>query len=94
MNLIVSPEAIVDLSEIYDYISLGSPAAADRVLDVLYSAFQRLADGELQGPRARLLDGRRVQSWPEPPYRIYYQRTATHTRIVRVYHQARRPIEQ
>jgi plasmid stabilization system protein ParE len=56
-------------------------------------AIQRLLTGELHGQEARLLDGRRVLGWPVPPYRIYFERTASSMRIVRVYHQARRPIE-
>jgi hypothetical protein len=55
----------------------------------LDEAIQRLLTGELHGREVRLLDGRPVQGWPVPPYRIYYERTASYTRIVRVYHQSR-----
>ena len=94
MNLIVSPEAIAELSEIYDYISLDRPRAADRMLDLLCTTFRRLAAGELQGPYVRLADGSRAQTWPVSPYRIYYRRTANETHILRVHHGARRPIER
>jgi hypothetical protein len=31
---------------------------------------------------------------PVPPYRIYYRKSADVFEVVRVYHQARRPIER
>jgi toxin ParE1/3/4 len=93
MNLVIGPEAEVDLAEIYEYIAADRPRAAERMLDQLRAVMQRLADGEFNGPAARLPDGRRVHGWPVPPYRIYYQRTIDQTVIVRGYHGARRPIE-
>lgn len=63
------------------------------MLDRLYTAFHRLATGELQGPMVRLRNGRRAQRWSVPPYIVYYQRTQGQTLILRVYHGARRPIE-
>ena len=94
MTLVIVPDAIQDLDEIYDYIERDRPPAAEQVLNRLVTTFQRLADSELSGPAVRLIDGRRVQKWSVPPYRIYYQRTAAQTLILRVYHQVRRPIER
>lgn len=93
MNPVVSPEALRDLTAIHDFIAQENPRAAQRVLDRLTEMFRRLAEGQVQGSEVRLTDGRRVRSWPLPPYRIYYQRTSSEMVIVRVYHQARQSIE-
>jgi hypothetical protein len=37
-------------------------------------------------------DGSRVRSWPIPPFRVYYQRRGAELVVLRVYHQARRPL--
>ena len=93
MSFILAPEALADLKEIQRYIAEDNPRAAVATLDRLDGIMQRLANGALQGPETRLLDGRRVQGWSMPPYRIYYRRAAEQTVILRVYHQARRPVE-
>lgn len=51
-----------------------------------------LAAGGLDGPEQELLSGQRVRSWPVPPVRVYYRRTGDLLEVVRIYHQARRPI--
>ena len=95
MRLVLSRQARADLAEIKRYyLAEGSPRAAAAMLAHLDEAIQRLLAGALHGREVRLLDGRPVQGWPVPPYRIYYERTASYTRIVRVYHQSRRPIER
>ena len=94
MRLILSRQARADLAEIRRYYTdQDGPRAAASMLARLDEVIQRLLTGELHGRDMRLQDGRHVQGWPVPPYRIYYERTASLTRIVRVYHQARRPIE-
>jgi plasmid stabilization system protein ParE len=47
---------------------------------------------EFDGPVSRLQSGAVVRSWGVPPFRIYYQRYPDELLIVRVYHQARKPI--
>jgi plasmid stabilization system protein ParE len=93
MNFIIAPEAADDLSEIYDYIAKDSLQAADQELDRLLTAIQRIANGELDGPPVQLIRGRPAYGWSVRPYRIYYERIAGQTHILRVYHGARRPIE-
>jgi plasmid stabilization system protein ParE len=63
------------------------------VLARLDDVIQQLLAGEIQGSAVRLLNGEQARRWTVPPYRIYYERTASQTHILRVYHQARRPIE-
>jgi plasmid stabilization system protein ParE len=93
VRLILSRQARTDLAEIRRYLAQDNPRAAATELARIDAVIQRVVAGELQGPAVRLPDGRRVQSWPVRPYRVYYERTASLTRIVRVYHGARRPIE-
>jgi plasmid stabilization system protein ParE len=69
-----------------------NPTAAVELKEQLLATIDRLAEGEFEGPEVRLRSGRAVRSWPVTPYRIYYQRAAAELRVIRVYHQARRPI--
>ena len=94
MNVVISPRALRDIAEAYDYIAADSPAAADRLLDRLDEMVPRLAAGELSGPRVRLRSGGLANSWSLPPFRLYYRRSRSRLVLLRVYHQARRPIEQ
>ena len=52
------------------------------------------ASGGVEAREVRLRDGRQVHTWPVPPYRIYCRKSADVFEVVRVYHQARRPIER
>jgi toxin ParE1/3/4 len=94
MTIIVAPKAQEDLREAYDYIARDNPEAADRVLARIGQVIGMLASGAVQGREVVLRDGRRVHTWPVPPYRIYYRKSAEVFQVVRVYHQARRPIER
>jgi plasmid stabilization system protein ParE len=94
MTIVVTRAARRDLIEAYDFIAAHSPDAAGRVLDRLFSVIRRIDAGELKGPEVRLEDGRRARRWSVPPFRIYYRRSTRRTVVVRVYHQARRPIER
>ncbi|MEK7702130.1 MAG: type II toxin-antitoxin system RelE/ParE family toxin [candidate division NC10 bacterium] len=94
MTIVVAPQARRDLNDAYDSIARDNPAAADLVLARLVEVFGLLATDTFVGPEIVLRDGRRVRSWPVPPYRIYYRRRGDLFEIVRVYHQGRRPIER
>jgi hypothetical protein len=59
--------------------------------DVITLAGQ-IAKGEFEGPELTLKTGLIVRSWPLPPYRVYYRRRDGVLEVLRVYHQARRPI--
>jgi hypothetical protein len=56
------------------------------------SLVERLAKAEFEGPELMLKTGLMVRSWPLPPYRVYYRRRNGVLEILRVYHQARRPL--
>lgn len=74
------------------WIAERNPRAAAELAARISEIIERLASRELEGPEQRLLSGEIVKSWPVPPVRIYYHRTIDVLRIVRIYHQSRRPI--
>jgi len=93
MQLIVSPQARDDLREAYRFVAASNPEAADRLLARIIDAIGFLASGSIQGRRTHLRDGREVETWPVPPYRLYYRKTETALEVIRIYHQSRRPLE-
>ena len=94
MTILVSPQAREDLKQGYQHIAKDSVEAADRVLARIVEVIGMLASGLVEGKEVVLHDGRRVQTWPVPPYRIYYRKSTDKFEVIRVYHQARRPIER
>jgi plasmid stabilization system protein ParE len=92
--IVVSPKAQDDMREAYEYIARDSRESADRVLARIVEVIGMLASGGVAGREVVLRDGRHVQTWAVPPYRISYRRTTEVLQVVRVYHQARHPIEQ
>ena len=73
MTIVVAPKARDDLREAYEYIQEENPGAADRVLAHIVEVIGMLASGVMQGREVILRDGRKVHTWPVPPYRIYYR---------------------
>jgi plasmid stabilization system protein ParE len=92
LKVIFAPEAERDLLSAVEFLAGRNPAAAARLSAHVADIIGRLAEGDFEGPEQRLRSGAIVKSWPVSPYRIYYQRDEDALRIVRIYHQARRPI--
>ena len=42
-SYILAPEALQDLQELWDYMATENVDAADRMIDTLFAAFERLA---------------------------------------------------
>jgi plasmid stabilization system protein ParE len=66
--------------------------AAGRLADRVFSLLEQLDRGDFEGAEVRLTSGEVLRSWAIPPYRVYYLREPDGILVVRVYHQARRPI--
>jgi plasmid stabilization system protein ParE len=81
-----------DLLDAVEHVASKDKAAASRLADRVFSVIEQLAGGDFDGAELRLTTGELVRSWPVPPYRIYYQRESDGILIVRIYHQARRPV--
>ena len=94
MTIVVSPQACEDLRKAYDYIRKDNPNAAARVLAHIVEVIGMLVSEAGTGRDVLLRDGRRVKTWPVPPYRIYYRVKGQELQVIRVYHQARHPIER
>jgi plasmid stabilization system protein ParE len=92
-KVIFSRKAARDIQQAHAYAARDKPEAADRLVSRILDVTRLLALGVVDGPQVRLRDGRAVFSWPVSPYRIYYRRRGQVFEVVRVYHQARRPIE-
>jgi plasmid stabilization system protein ParE len=85
-------EAVADIVEAITYLNERNPTAAAKLDAEITRCIERLADHEFEGPVSRLRSGAVVRSWGVPPFRIYYQRHPDELVILRVYHQARKPI--
>jgi toxin ParE1/3/4 len=94
MKIVVAPQAGKDLREAYEYIFKDNPIAADRILAHIVEVIGMLASEAVTGREVLLRDGRWVKTWPVPPYRIYYRISGQELQVIRVYHQARGPIER
>ena len=87
-QLIVSPAALADLREIWEFIATDDPAAADLVLDEVGGRLDLLLDSPLMGrQRPELAPG--LRSFLSGRYVIFYIAEEEAVRVVRVLHGAR-----
>ena len=92
MKVTYTEEAVADIVQAVTYLNERNPTAAASLDAEIAQCIERLAAQEFDGPASRLRSGVLVRSWAVAPFRIYYQRQPDELLIVRVYHQARRPI--
>jgi len=88
----LSARAIRDLRSIWDFVSIDSLDAADRVPYELKHHFEKLADMPGLGHTRTDLTGRQVLFWPVYSYLIVY-RPSNPLQVVRVLH-AKRNVRQ
>ena len=92
MKVIFAPEALADLEATVAFIRERDWDAAARLAERVLDVIERIAARDFEGGEIVLASGERVRSWPVPPLRVYYQRTDDSLRVLRIYHQARRPL--
>jgi plasmid stabilization system protein ParE len=92
LRIVYAPQAISDLETYLVYVATSNPGAAARLAQRVLSLVERLAEGAFEGPEHELRSGERVRSWPVQPLRVYYRRDPDSFSVLRIYHQARRPI--
>ena len=92
MTIYFAPEAEADFAAVVGYLLERDPLAAAKLSQRIFSAIDRLANGDFDGAEQILVSGDVVRSWPVPPVRIYYQRHPNAIWVLRVYHQAQPPI--
>lgn len=92
MKITYTEEAIADIVEAITYLNERDPAAAAKLDAEIARRVERLADREFEGAGFASSLGCRRAQLERAAFRIYYQRHPDELLIVRVYHQARRPI--
>jgi plasmid stabilization system protein ParE len=88
----LTPQAEDDLFEIWSYIHLDSPEAADRVEEAVYDACSFLSQSPGAGHRRVDIADEPVRFWPVTRYRDYvivYDPTTRPIAILRILHGAR-----
>jgi toxin ParE1/3/4 len=87
-EVILSPEARLDLSEAWDYIAQRNPDAADRLLDDFRASAERHTQFPRTGrPRDDLRGG--LRSFVVGRYVAFFEADANGIRIIRVLHGSR-----
>ena len=87
-RIVTSPLAESDLDDIWFYIALDNPGAADRFLDKIDDKLKTFSDHPISGRlRSELADG--LRSFPIDAYVVYYLPLKDGLHIIRVLHGAR-----
>ena len=89
---LLTPRAIDDLDEIWNYIAQDSPAAADRVESSIFEAFSSLARHPMLGSKRTEISSLPVRFWVlgrYPSYVVVYRPDTKPLRIVAVLHAKR-----
>ena len=76
-SYILAPEALQDLQELWDYIATENLDAADRMIDTLFAAFERLAAMPGLGHRREDLTDRPLRFWTVDAYLVIYRAERT-----------------
>ena len=84
MDVILSRRARFDLIDIQDYIGNDNPAAAMRVIDDMFAAFDTLAANPGIGHIRQDLTTRDVRFWTVHSYMIVYEVSPARVNIARV----------
>lgn len=84
----LTPDAIADIDDIWNFIAKDSPRAADSVEDEIFAACGRLSESPLQGQVRTEITARRVRFWTIPAYPNYMivYRPEAPIQIIRVLH--------
>jgi len=88
-----SPRALNNVNDIYNHIARDNPAAAQKVIDRIYTVAKYLAEYPNSGRVTKLRNMRVVGVHPYP-YLIYFHPLPSRKgiRVLRVRHAARRPL--
>lgn len=92
MRIRFAKQAAKDLDAAVVFWKERRPAVRFTLVDDVIMLAERLAREEFEGPEQCLKTGLIVRSWPLPPYRLFYRRRDGVLEVMRIYHQARRPI--
>jgi plasmid stabilization system protein ParE len=86
---VISPSALEDLQEIWDFIAADNVHAADQLQDEFFEAFDELSRRPGIGHARQDLTNRQVRFWPVGSYLIVYREIPGRIQIVAIFHGAR-----
>jgi plasmid stabilization system protein ParE len=86
---LLSPDALQDLQDIWDFVAFDNTKAADQLEDEFFNAFAKLARRPRMGHIRPDVTDRDVRFWPTGSYLIVYRQLPTTLQIVAVLHGAR-----
>jgi plasmid stabilization system protein ParE len=86
---VLSPDALQDLQDIWDFIAADNISAADKLKEEFFETFEMLAKRPRMGHTRVDLTERLVRFWPVGSYLIVYRRIQASIQIVAVLHGAR-----
>ena len=95
MTIRLDPKAVDDLEQYLSHVERADSAAAGREFERVRAVLEALEERPSLGRHDALRGLRRpVRSFPIPPLRLYYEADDEGIYVLRVYHQARRPISR
>jgi len=86
---VLSPDALQDLQDIWDFVALDNVNAANRLEDEFFNAFEKLARQPGMGHTRLDLTDRDVRFWAVGSYLTVYRQLPNTLEIVAVLHGAR-----
>jgi plasmid stabilization system protein ParE len=86
---VLSPDALQDLQNIWNFIALDNVAAADKLENEFFEAFEMLVQHPQMGHARSDLTERDVRFWPIGSYLVVYRSIPATLEIVAVLHGAR-----
>jgi len=86
---VLSPDALQDLQDIWDFIAFDNAQAADQLEDEFFEAFEKLARQPRMGHTRSDLTERDVRFWSTGSYLIVYRERLEHLQVLAVLHGSR-----
>jgi len=90
---VLSPEALQDLQDVWDFIAADNAAAADKLEEEFFKAFEQLARRPGMGHTRSDLSERDIRFWLVGSYLVVYRSLPAALQIVGVLHGARDVVE-
>jgi plasmid stabilization system protein ParE len=85
----LSPDALQDLEDIWDFVSLDNANAADQLEDEFFKEFDKLSRYPGMGHTRRDLTERSVRFWPVGSYLIVYRERTEVLQVLAILHGSR-----
>jgi len=86
---VLSPEALQDLEDIWNFVAFANASAADPLEDEFFNAFEKLARQPRMGYTRPDWTEREVRFWPVRSYLIVYRERTGPIQILAILHGSR-----